>query len=153
MTTIAWDTKTLAADTLCTTNDGAPVYGEKIWTVPQGLYGGAGDDPIIEAVLLWLRRGSKPKHRPNLSAECNFTGLVVEHDGRLVILDWHLIPVRYFPQKFAIGTGGNAALALMHCGHTAESAIQKIIAERLDNDTGGTTTTLRLPARRRPRKS
>ena len=145
MTVIAWDGKTLAADTYCTTADGEVIYGPKIYKTPCGLYGGAGDDPAIELVRLWLMRGGKIKTRPPSFAQgIAFTGLLVDRDGDLFVLDTNILPVRFFPQKFAIGSGAQAAIALMHCGHSAAEAIQKIITHRLVDACGGEVQTLTL---------
>ena len=145
VTVIAWDGETLAADTYCTTSDGDIIYGPKIYETPCGLYGGAGDDPAIELVRLWLMKGGTIKKRPPAFGEkVNFIGLLIDRDRDLFILDNNILPVRYFPQKFAIGTGGKTAMALMHCGHSAAEAVQKIISDKLVDGCGGEVQTLTL---------
>lgn len=144
LTTICWDGKTLAGDTLCTTSDDTVIYGDKIWRTPIGLFGGAGDDPAIEILLLWIQNGAKVAERPTLPEDADFTGLLIKPDRTIAVLDTQFVPVTYYPQRFAIGSGAAYAIAYMTEGFTSTEAIQRIIDRRLDPHTGGTVTSLTL---------
>lgn len=143
MTVIAWDGATLAADTLCTTADGAVIYGDKIWRTPLGLFGGAGDDNAVEKIRIWLMRGGKERHKPTLAQDASVVCLVVRPDKTLCVIDHQLTPVPYHAQKFAIGTGGPPALAYMKAGKSAAQAVQMVIDGNWDG-CGGSVQTLAL---------
>jgi hypothetical protein len=148
VTAIAWDGHTLAADTRCETEDGAIVYGTKIWRTPRGLFGGAGDDVAVGMVLTWLRLGNSKRHKaPVFAADTEFTGILVERSA-LWLIDKNVSPVRYFQQKTAIGTGGPYAIALMATGLSARESVQKIIDDRLAPGVGGEVQTLTLKKRK-----
>ena len=140
----------MAADTLCEiAADGINLYGEKIWRTPAGLYGGAGDDAAVDMVLTWLRFGRRSRKKaPAFNAEIDFTGLLISPDKSVWLIDKNVSPVRFYPQKTAIGSGGNHAIALMAMGLSAAKAVQKIIDERLAPSVGGQVQTLTLKKRK-----
>lgn len=155
MTVICWDGATLAADSLCEIpEDGINLYGAKIWRTPSGLFGGAGDDAAVDMVLAWLMRGKHSRNKaPAFAAEVDFVGLLIASDKSVWLIDKNVSPVRFYPQKTAIGSGGNYAIALMATGMSAPEAVKKIIAERLAPGCGGDVQTLQLRAKKGKSKS
>ena len=149
MTVIAWDGDTLASDTLCTGLDDGTMQGDKIWRTPSGLFGGAGDDPAIEIVRLWLMSGSRLKNRPPSFGEgVEFSGLLIAPNRDVFFIDKNILPVRYRPQRFAIGSGQQAALALMAVGLTAPEAVKTIIEKQIVSGVGGEVQSLTLKKRK-----
>jgi len=67
-------------------------------------------------------------------------------------MDNYLAPIPITGGVTAIGSGGDKARALMRTGMGAEEAVRFIIAEELDNYTGGEVQTLALRAKKVLRK-
>lgn len=150
MTTIAWDTKTLAADTLSTGPDDNGVYfGPKIHRTPHGLFAGCGDDGPIQAALEWIRAGAPSDERPPpIDAKETLGGLLIRPDGGVAVLSEKFFLIDYFQQQAAMGSGGDFALAFMRMGMSAPEAVQRVIDLRLDINTGGDVQTLTLNKRK-----
>jgi hypothetical protein len=130
MTTIAWDGKTLAADSRATSN-GMPYKVVKIFILVDGsLFAGSGDYGQIIAVKEWLENPGMQK--PDVS---DFAGLLVTTDGVLFKLEDTLGRLPVYEAFHAIGSGRDFAMAAMHCGRTAREAID--IASLYDVFTGG----------------
>lgn len=142
MTTIAWDGKTMAADTLGTDHWGLKEKTlEKIWANKYLLIGGAGESGQILSWLVDLtidtsiddilkdgyKHYEKDKNEPHL--------LVVD---RLTLRAYRHVGARFIPihrEFFAIGSGRDYALMAMHLGKTAVEAVE--LAKVFDNGTGG----------------
>jgi hypothetical protein len=132
MTTIAWDGKTLAADTQATSS-GMPYKAIKLFALADGsLFAGSGDYGQILAVKDWLEGGSVLADRPKAD---DFAGLLVTPTGEAFKLEDALMRIPLFQPFFAIGSGRDFAMAAMHCGRRAREAIE--IATLFDVFTGG----------------
>lgn len=130
MTTIAYDGKTLAADSRATSS-GMPYKVVKIFTLADGsLFAGSGDYGQIIAVKEWLENTDSQK--PNAA---DFAGLLVTSDGVLFRIEETLGRLPVHEAFHAIGSGRDFAMAAMHCGRTAREAIE--IASLYDVFTGG----------------
>lgn len=144
MTTIAWDGKTLAADTKCVRSGTIGRVEAKIWRInsPNGpaLFGGAGSYQDILAVKEWLEAGADETKKPTISDD-QVTLLIVA-SGDCFTLESRLIPIRVMEPFFAIGTGMDFATCAMHLGKSASEAVA--IASIFNNSTGGEITVLSL---------
>lgn len=144
MTTIAWDGKTLAADSLA--------HGEfklrvcKLHRLASGeIFGAAGSCQEILAVLAWLHGGGdKP-----LDLEC-FEGLIVAPSGGAEVLGTRLMRNPVLDPFYALGSGAPFAIAAMACGKTAAEAVR--VAIRFDPGSGGRVQTMKLEQSGRRRK-
>lgn len=142
MTTVAYDGKTMAADTLATDPWGLKeTFRDKIWQNHYLLIGCAGDAGQIASWLRTLRTDQRmsalladgyppfviDKNDPALLVVDRLSGAIYRHaSGCFLALD------RTF---FAIGSGRDYALAAMHLGKTAREAVE--VAMHFDNSTGG----------------
>lgn len=133
MTTIAFDGKTLAGDRLSSIFRGDV---QKVFRLKDGsLFGASGAVQDACAVLRWLDDGGeKPK------VDENFHAIHVS-EGRLVVYENALVPMRYSRSQFAVGSGRDFAMAAMHLGRTAREAIA--VAMVFDLNTGGTIDEVR----------
>jgi hypothetical protein len=130
MTTLAWDGKTLAADSRATSS-GMPYKIVKIFVLADGsLFAGSGDYGQIIAVKHWLENPDSQK--PNAD---DFAGLLVTPEGVLFKLEETLGLLPVYEAFHAIGSGRDFAMAAMHCGRTAREAVE--IAALYDVFTGG----------------
>lgn len=129
MTTIAWDTRHLAADTQVT-GDFKTTGHSKLYRFRDGSIGAfAGSWGDIQAAQKTL---DDPDGDPFFG---DWTAIVIrpggrveQHEGAGGVLDITSIP-------FALGSGQAYALAAMACGKTAQEAIY--IASTFDPFTGG----------------
>lgn len=138
MTTIAWDGKTLAGDTVgisaCMRR-----RVQKIFRLSSGdLFGAAGE--YDEALLAkeWLEDQSKSK--PTLK---DFSGLLITEDGAFK-LESALIRMPILEPFHAIGSGRDFAIMAMHLGKTAREAVELTLI--YDAYSGGPVETLELAA-------
>jgi hypothetical protein len=131
MTTIAWDGKTLAADSRATSN-GMPYKAVKIFRLDDGaIFAGSGDYGQVCSVKDWLEcpiGKSKP-------AADDFAGLYVTTNGEAFRLESSLVMLPLHEPFHAIGSGRDFAMAAMHCGRAAREAVE--IAIVYDVFTGG----------------
>ena len=141
MTTIAFDGRNMAADTLSVDDWGLIDHTpDKIKRGVDFLCGGAGDLGQIEA---WWAAASSltlagvlQYGYPDYEKGGNDPGiLLVSTAGEI----WSLISAGIFTRQHrgyhAIGSGRDYALAAMHLGKTAKRAIE--VAMAFDNHTGG----------------
>lgn len=142
MTIIAWDGKTLAADKAAT-NCGYLRTVTKIYRVPSGLVGFAGDGSRAFALLQWFRDGCDPAKYPAFQASDDAVGcLHIGLDGRASGYSHTPFPEFHEDRFDAIGSGRDYALAAMYLGHSAERAVEVAVA--LDNGCGNGIDTLEL---------
>lgn len=129
MTTIAWDGKTLAADTRATSS-GMPYKAVKLFKLADGsLFAGSGDYGQVCSVREWLESGGE---KPRAD---DFAGLLVAPDGAAFRLETALIRLPLYEPFHAIGSGRDFAMAAMHCGRSAREAVE--IAALYDVFSGG----------------
>ena len=139
MTTIAWDGKTLAADTLITENGKRVGRCEKIGNVGGVLFGVSGGVEWLAAFRGWFL-GGMSGDRPAMKSGDNIAQAIVIHDGRVLSLvpdGWDVMKAPYY----AVGSGCDLALGAMALGHTAEEAVRA--ACMIDVYSGGEITVLR----------
>lgn len=133
MTTIAFDGKTLAADSLVTYDGMRVGKSEKIVKVIGGMLGSAGNSEDVTAAEAWFNAG-RPEQRPILTS---YIGIFIPDDGsvpqeyneRLVQM---ALPTN---SPWVAGTGKCFAMAAMLAGKTAPEAVE--IAIKLDIYSGG----------------
>ncbi len=134
MTTIAWDGRTLAADTRAT-NNGYPSSHSKIYALPDGRhYAGCGSAGDVIRIVEWLQTGGKNADSPTFEDGGSW-GIVVG-PGELWSVQGKrptLIPIR--DAFLADGSGRDFAIAAMAFGKTAREAVE--FAMRFDVFTGG----------------
>ena len=136
MTTIAWDGKTVAADSRVTRGDHV-IPGEanlrKIIHLRDGsVFAGSGVLENINLALNWIEDGM-PERKPTIKEAMR--GFVVNHDGEVFEFSEALILDRCYAPFFAIGSGDQYALAAMHLGCDARRAVE--VAATFDTGTGG----------------
>lgn len=140
MTTIAFDGKSLAGDTLG--GGGCFLYenGDKLFAHDGAIYGAAGERQAIEIFKEWIEAGAPRDRRPALNEEGCIN--VLKWDGNtLWCFENRLAP---FPVSVphAIGSGCEKAMGALFAGADAKRAVE--IAAQLDAHTGGKITTLAL---------
>jgi hypothetical protein len=131
LTTIAFDGKTLAADSLVLSGNLKFGYQDKIYKLKDGRYlATAGDICVIPSVIAWLNGGEKPI----LPVESNFIAILLGKKGQFFEIDKDLL---IYPAciPWVGGSGDTIALTAMHCGKTAFEAVE--IACKLDHCSGG----------------
>lgn len=149
MTVIAWDGKTLAADSRMT-DDCGHTSVTKIWRVPGNrLFGGAGQAGYVSLVRDWIFDGAKNKNRPDCSRyEDAYFGGILICGGECFALDPFLSTMKITAKHYAIGSGAPQALALMSAGMSAPEALAHIIKHELADGCGGDVQTLTLNKRK-----
>jgi len=127
MTCIAWDGRTLAADSMTTAMDIHVWNSEKIERINGALVATAGrtEDGILFSQ--WFKAGCPGDQKPVLDADA-FQALVVTRHGAFMYFE-KLIPIPVQP-PVAIGCGFTLALAAMKAGASATRAVE--IACELD---------------------
>ena len=133
MTTIAASVKhrCMAADSKVVVG-GTLYYANKIKRLPNGsLMGAAGPYEQCSIMERFIVDGVKPEFG---DSELEFQVLILERDG-LVLYTGGIEPVRLLDKVAAIGSGGDAALALLRYGLNPEEAVKGAIL--VDNGSGG----------------
>lgn len=134
MTVIAWDGKTLAADKLFS-HGSLQMTGTKIQKIGAALVGFSGDASIAAELIEWFSGGCAPEKFPATQRNENLSELlVVWPNGDVHKYQRSPLPVKFPPQKCAIGSGRDFAIAAMHLGQTARQAVE--IASIYDTDCG-----------------
>lgn len=140
MTVIAWDGKTMAADRqgeLCCTK----TLRTKIRRIGPDLVGCAGHATTSEAVCHWLEAGANHCEFPKPNGDERCDVLVAGPSGlRLYQNSPHAM--RLENKFFAIGCGGDAAMAAMYLGFDAATAVS--VACEVCTGCGGGLDTLEL---------
>lgn len=151
MTVIAWDGLTLAADK-AGTSAGYRRTVTKIFRVPDGLVGFAGDGSRALALLEWFRAGRKVADYPEFQKGDDVVGcLFIDQQGAAWGYQHTAFPERHEDAFDAVGSGRDYALAAMHLGHTATEAVK--VASALDNGCGNGIDVLWLSEPMKVKKS
>jgi hypothetical protein len=138
MTTIAWDGKTLAADS-CSWSGGCRRRVRKVFKVksPAGrqfLVAFAGDGSFALAVLEWMR-GNKERPDPlafmTVEDTQNQCALVIDQKLRVWQLGATLVYSRMRERIYAFGAGQDVAWGALEAGATSAQAI-RIAMKRTD---------------------
>lgn len=137
MTTIAWDGKTLAADTQWTCAYVQQHSTPKIHTANGIAWGAAGDAGSALLFDEWMRDGRPDDKKPYFDKDL-FVAIVVEN-GKAFRYEYALIPIPA-GRPAATGSGGEIAMGAMMAGATAQRAVEIAIA--LDMGCGGEITVL-----------
>lgn len=134
MTTIAWDGKTLAADSQATSGT-LRSRVVKIVRSPSGfLCAGAGEFSAIIPWLRWVEHGLVPEDQPeHLGSKA--TVIIVDPRGKAYTLEGTPIRVPVRDKFWAIGTGAELAIGAMAMGADAAQAVK--VAAKFDVHTGG----------------
>lgn len=138
MTTIAWDGRTLAGDTLTVSSCMRSRCERKVFRIVTDaedvvLLGVSGDEGIAMQVVEWVRRGAREGDRPKLEKD-SFTGILVTNDAAFR-LDSTLYLLKLMTPFHAVGMGRDYAMAAMHLGNSAREAVE--LAAVYDIYTGG----------------
>lgn len=157
MTTIAWDGRTLAADSRATESDGSARTDRfvKLFRIGdcrvhpvQGpvLFAASGCEFAGEMFRRWLERGGEPDLvargvTDDPEGDSPIDCLIVHASGAYTAN--HLgILIKVSDRHWAHGTGRQAALAAMLCGRDARYAVW--VASQFDNNTGGRIRSMTL---------
>jgi hypothetical protein len=147
MTIIAWDGKTLAADKLAcgsfkhnvTKITRESVFYEYRRTV---LVGAAGPLDAASDLISWFIKDRTIDKFPQMQRSENDWAslLVIMDNGWIHRYDRSPISIKIPPQRYAMGSGCDFAMAAMYLGKTAEEAVK--VACELDPSCGGGVDTL-----------
>lgn len=123
MTTIAFDSNTIAADTQLT-SDSMKLFCRKIFRIPEKhwIWCGAGNAHVEAAVLDYIRNGGPEPERKELKG---FEALIYNYQDKTIwFMDSsiHLQPV--VDSLYTIGSGGKVARAAMLLGLPAKAAVE-----------------------------
>lgn len=150
MTTIAWDGKTLAGDTLCCRGDMKNYVESKVFVLktPSGevLFGGSGDYQDVQLVGRWIEAGMPEDKKPTLGENALTAILVMA--GVAYRIESKLMLQRLMEPFHAVGSGRDWAMAAMHLGRTAREAVE--LASHYDVSTGGKITALAAERAEKP---
>ena len=142
MTTIACDGKSIAADSK-TDMDGIPDTCRKLLRAKNGdILGFAGDTGSGMKFQKWY--DSERVDSCDLGETCV---LVLHPEGSMTLWDSTLFPMKVRRKFFAIGSGAQAAMAVMMSGGTARKAVE--VACKLDASSGGPVVEMK-PKRAKP---
>lgn len=141
MTTIAYRSGTLAADSLIAYNTITNGYRPKIAHCGEYLVALAGTAYLREALEKWVSEGCDTTSVPRLLVEHEdkFTAIIIDSEGRAHEFDnGFLVPI--YADYTAIGSGALLALGAMAHGATAEEAVNAAACH--DKNSGGPVTAL-----------
>jgi ATP-dependent protease HslVU (ClpYQ) peptidase subunit len=146
MTVIAWDGNMLAADKQTTFGHERGLFPtRKILEKNGRLYGFSGMAGMLEPLAEWFDKGRVRSDIPACDGEWSM--LVIETDGRALLLSGKTPYPTEVSAPFAIGDGGDFALGAMHANATARDAV--VITSRLCVSCGNGIDVL-FPALREP---
>ena len=127
MTTVAWDGKTLAADSQVTIGN-CRGRGTKLVSNARGyIAAGAGTFGEVLPWLAWVVSGMDPEQRPASLSEDSVVIIVPPRGCPLWFAGTH-IPTKLPRRQFAIGSGSDFAVGAMAAGADAVAAV-KIAAD------------------------
>lgn len=120
---------------------------DKIFKIGDSIVGVAGEVALTCAFLSWFRRECPAGEMMGVDdEEAGFGALVLNSRG-LFYYSNCCDPDRIHDPFYAIGSGGNAAIAAMMCGKSPHDAVR--IASKIDPSTGGAIKVLALEQTRR----
>ena len=120
MTTLAFDGKILAADTLVTADGMAFGHAKKIFKLKDGRYFAfCGSFALELAIIEWLNGGEVP----SILDQEGLGGIVIDKDGKAYEFNRSF---RLYPAciPWAGGSGEQIAMTAMKCGKTAVQAVK-----------------------------
>lgn len=140
LTTIAYDGKTIAADSKISGDINS--RSSKLLTLLSlpGAFGGFAGD-VAEAHRFFRQFDGEPDSAP----AGDYDVLVVYPDGRVVHHNGSGLSLDVTGQRYGLGSGSEYAMGAMAAGKSATEAVE--IACELDNDSGGPVETMKVPER------
>jgi hypothetical protein len=129
MTVIVWDGTTLAADREAGDNWIKCNSVTKIARIAGHLVGCAGPASAAREMQAWFAGGADPAtFHESLRKLDSLTMLAIAPDGTITVYQNTPYPVIYVPgqigNRYAIGSGKEAAMAVMLAGHDARRAVE-----------------------------
>ena len=122
MTTIAWDGRTIAADSQSTEGELRGLHPcKKLSKYKGNIYAFAGTISTCKDVIRWLKRGGKKDDFPAL-AELDFAVLQFK-GGKCYLYQSDPTPIQVLP-PYTMGTGKELALGAILAGATASRAVE-----------------------------
>lgn len=119
MTTIAANSKYIAADTYCSvTNTNKGFHASKITRCGSTVVACAGPSTVCHQFIEWRRGGKPPKF-----ASVLFEALVLDASGLYLFVN-SVHPDRVLDGRYAIGSGGPYALGALAFGATPKAAVE-----------------------------
>lgn len=131
MTTIAYDGRYMAADSLMTQESYVAGTFLKIVAVEHGFIGLSGDVEDILLVIDWFNDGMDNDKKPAVEA---VNLIYVTDDGLVFTMSHRLIPIP-MQAPISVGSGQDFAMSAMLFGKTAKEAVE--FAMTRDTATGG----------------
>jgi hypothetical protein len=164
MTTIAWDGKSLAADSRATEADGSArtdrfvkLYRVQCKVDPirgEVLMAAAGCEFAGELFRQWLERGGNPDLVERGVRDDDEVGSPIDvllvHASGAYTANHLCCFIKVRDQRWAHGTGRQGALCLMARGDDAAAAVRGV--RKFDNATGGRVVSMTLKGPKRARK-
>lgn len=131
MTTIAVNRECMAADTRCSTECGVSYPVQKIFRIGQSLFGTAGAASMGLIFIEWLKTARNRQQLYKQWSEENYYReeiWIVELNPQGIFLwDGWGVPEKILLDRFAIGSGGKAATALLNQDFTPEAAVKAAV--------------------------
>lgn len=144
MTTIAFDGRYLAADSLCTTNETRFSFVKKINCINDKVVASCGGETAAALFLRLLKELDKDDFILDLSVadkEKAFNAILITQEKNILYycdFSGQPINVNLYEGLFANGTGREFALGAMAAGKSAKEAVE--IAIKFDINSGGDVT-------------
>jgi hypothetical protein len=125
LTVIAFDGTTLAGDRMGSKN---PMLFEvrKVHRIRGHLIGWAGKTDAGASFNHWFESGCDPDKYPKMQerGDDGVDAIVISPEGRIFLYESGPYPTEVMQRTFAIGSGAEAALAVMALGYSAEKAVE-----------------------------
>lgn len=137
MTTIAYDGRTIAADSLaCYGDERCHVPIQKIWVEGRVIYALAGSSRMLTPLMKWFKAGASPGDIPKGdSNDYAYTFLVIDDAGVRTYHHDCAYPNFFYEDKIAIGSGQDYAMGALMFGASAKEAVA--VAAKMSVKTGG----------------
>lgn len=154
MTTIAYDGKTIAADSLCSQGQERvpqPVQKIHVRDTMAGprIFAFSGAVSMERAVIEWVNAGGDPEKQPGPGQGCEYEMIVIDRDGARSYTQHSPYPFD-IDAPYCVGSGNKYAIAALTLGHSASVAVE--VATRLDLYSGGHTQVVDVAAALAPAK-
>jgi len=120
LTVIACNREYMASDTQTTEEMGSITPTKKIFRIPNGLIGLAGDCEPIDRYLKWELKGRKGRP-PGIK---NIDIIKLTNDGKIITRYSRQIETEVDADYYAIGCGAQAAMAILNQGGTPKEAVK-----------------------------
>ncbi|TWI04819.1 hypothetical protein IP90_00957 [Luteimonas cucumeris] len=142
MTTIAYKSGVLCADSMAVDDSGAVFVRKAAWLPGGDAAGGAGDLNQVTAALAWLAGGGKGD-APDIGNSC----ILFTDQGQpyMASTGWPGAPIKGY---CAIGSGAQGAMVAMKLGLSAHDAIAAVSG--IDTNTGGEIDVFEIGKRAKP---